>query len=653
LRRGRTGESLLFTTGLGFALLGQYYFVFRREYAWDGVLFWGVAVLAFGLLLGRVARLERGRPAWRGLSWARRCPVQALSVIGGTTFSLAAGWWARRPAIGNFGGLLGLWGVGVAWFVLAFVPAVAVRRVGPCVAEWLHLHWLELVGFAALLVLALAVRAVDLEHIPANLSGDEGTQGAAALDLLGPPLGNPFSTGWFSVPTMSFLAWGISMRVFGESVAGLRALSALAGTCTVLTTALLARELWGRRVAWMAAAALACSHFHVHFSRLGSNQIADGLFVTLTLFLLVRGLRSRREVTFALAGVVIGLGWYGYFGARLVGIIVACYVGWRMVAEYRFLARYGRLFLIMLGAALVVAAPLLFHYVDHPENLASRARQVSVFASGWLVREQEITGRSALSLLLQQFWRSISAFHYTLDTTFWYRPSIPLLDFVSGVLFVLGMVWATARFRWPANGLTSLWFWLAVGVGWTLTENPPSSMRLVIVAPALALLVGLGLNWLTELGRRVFGGGQAVWTDVALVTLVAVAFLNLTYYFAVYTPTRVYGNPTAEVATELGRSLAQDDDGTTVYFYAPPFMYWGFGTLSFLAQNVEGIDVPMPGGGESPELELNEGARFVFLPERLGELDGVRARVSDGVETPVYSNADGRLLYVMYDVAPH
>ncbi len=177
-------------------------------------------------------------------------------------------------------------------------------------------------------------------------------------------------------------------------------------------------------------------------------------------------------------------------------------------------------------------------------------------------------------------------------------------------------------------------------------------MRLVIVAPALALLVGLGLNWLTELGRRAFGGGQAVWTDVALATLVAMACLNLYYYFAVYTPTRVYGNPTAEVATELGRSLAQDDDGATVYFYAPPFMYWGFGTLGFLAQDVEGIDVPTPGEGESPELELSEGARFVFLPERLDELDGVRARAPGGVEVPVYSSADGRLLYVSYDVAP-
>ena len=671
--RERRIDALLVAVGLGIALLGQFYFALRREYVWDGVLFWCVALVSFGLLRWRTTRLERGRSCRRPASWMHRRPLRTVSVIGGATFATVAGWLARqRPATADFSDLLGVWLIGVTSFLLAFVPPTGVKGAWPRAICWFRGHRIELAGMAALLLVALAARAVALEHIPSNLGGDEGTQGVAALKLLEPPLGNPFSTGWFSVPTMSFLAMGLSMRLFGGGVAGLRALSALVGTATVLTTALLARELWGRRVAGMAAAALTCSHFHVHFSRLGSNQIADGLFVTLTLYLLVRGLRSKREITFALAGAVTGLGWYGYFGARLVGIIVVLYLAWRAVVEYRFLARYGRLLLIMLGAALVVTAPLLFHYVDHPENLVSRSRQVSIFASGWLAREREITGRSTADLLLQQFWRSISAFHYTLDTTFWYRAAIPLLDPVSGVLFVLGLVWATAhhhsqraipmaRCHWPANGLTLLWFWLALFAGWVLTENPPSSMRLVIVSPALAILVGLGLNWLMELGRRVLDRGRDQWDDVAVVVLSTVAFINLYYYFAVYTPSRVYGNPTAEVATELGRSLAQRDDGRTlqeghsdgtrtVYFHAPPFMYWGFGTLSFLARDVTGIDVPPPERDEAPVPDLSRGARFVFLPERLSELEAVRGQAPGGVETPVYSSADGRLLYVTYEV---
>ena len=58
--RGRMVDVLLLLVGLGFALLGQFYFGFRREYVWDGVLFWCVSFLSFGLLRRRIAQLERG-----------------------------------------------------------------------------------------------------------------------------------------------------------------------------------------------------------------------------------------------------------------------------------------------------------------------------------------------------------------------------------------------------------------------------------------------------------------------------------------------------------------------------------------------------------------------------------------------------------------
>ncbi len=46
------------------------------------------------------------------------------------------------------------------------------------------------------------------------------------------------------------------------------------------------------------------------------------------------------------------------------------------------------------------------------------------------------------------------------------------------------------------------------------------------------------------------------------------------------------------------------------------------------------------------------GAWFVFLPHRLAELEAIRGRYPGGVEMPVHSSADGRLLYVSYEVAP-
>ncbi|MBL7063553.1 MAG: glycosyltransferase family 39 protein [Anaerolineae bacterium] len=585
-------------------------------------------------------------------------PPRALAAAGGATFSLLAGYLAlRRPPTDDFSALLWLWLTGVVWFLLAFAPSFSVKEAWPRLIHWLRNHRIELAGLAALLLVALAVRAVDLEHIPVNVGGDEGTWGMESLAMFDGRLANPFGARWFAFPSMSFLAWGLSMRLFGETVAGLRMLSALLGAASVLTTFLLARELWGQRVAWLTAILLAFGHYHVHYSRLAVNNIADAFFVTLALWLLVRGLSSRRPYHFALAGAVMGLGWYGYLGARLVGVIVALYLAaWsvgRVVSRSGGQLVIGHWSLVIgLGAALVVAAPLLLHYVKHPYDFDAGANRVSIFASGWLAREQEITGRSATSLLLQQFWKSITAFHHTLDPTFWYRPSIPLLDVVSGVLFILGMVWVVVFWRRPANGLLLLWFWLALILGWVVTENPPSSQRLVIVAPALALLVALGLNWLMELGQRVRSGSRRLWDGVGVLLLVVVTVLNLHYYFVTYTPTRVYGNPTAEVTTDLARYLMQQDDDYVVYFHGPPWIYWDFGTLRFMARGVDGVDVPPPDEGEAPVPDPTWGMRFVFTPLRLEELDGVQARYPGGTTQSFYSTADGRLLFTLYEVPP-
>ena len=646
--RSRRLAALYLVGGLTFACLGQYYLAFRRPYFRDGLVFYGVSVLFFLMLWRRVGTQVRRPP--RPVFWAqlRRRPWQTVGAVGGAFLSLYAGWAAaRRAPDAGFADLLWLWLIGVPWFLLAFAPPVPPRWTGR-LRGWYQSHRSDLGRMAGLLGAALLVRAVGLGEIPRNFGGDEGTQALAALQLMGPPLGNPFATGWYSVPTMSFLAYGVAMRLFGASVAGARALSALVGTAAVATTFLLARDLWGRRVGWLAATFLAFGHYHLHFSRLASNQIGDALFATLGLWLMLRALRSRGYGYAALSGAVIALGWYGYFGARLVTGIAGGYLAWRAAVEPRFLQRQGRKLAILAAASVVVVAPLLFHYLAHPDTLTARYDQVGIFSSGWLAREQQLTGRSAASLLLEQFWKSISAFHYTLDPTFWYHPTIPLLDFVSGVLMVVGAMWAVLRRRWPANGLLLLWFGMAIVLGWTLTENPPSSMRLLIVAPATASFVALGADRLLSLGQRLLGGPRTLWALGSAALVLAVAGMNLSYYFLHYAPTRVYGNPTAEVADVLCDVLERRETLPPVLFDGAPYMYWDFGAIAFRLRHVEGVDF-------SPEswywgVEPGNGALFVILGQKEEDLEQVRSTYPGGTITRYYSDADGRLLFVLYEI---
>ncbi len=631
-------------------LLVATYLLALQHYTWDALLLLGIA------LVGWTVVLVRRMPACRRvvLHWRDVLPRQVAGQIRCLALALSAlvALIARQPGMQQRDYTLLLMGWCVALGAFGATLLLPLLRASMVRERLTATEWRALAG---LLLMASLARWVALGTIPANLGGDEGTQLLAGLRLVQRPLGNPFATGWFSVPTLSFLAYGAAMRLFGATIAGGRALSALVGTLTVLTTFWLARAMGGRRAGWVAAVIVGLSSYHIHFSRLASNQIFDPLIATLTLALVWLAMEHATSspagslAAWGLAGVVAGVGWYAYFGARWVSFIVALIVGWRALFDRQFLRQHFKGVLLFGLACLLVALPLLAWYTAHPDMLSSRYNQVSIFASGWLEREVEITGRAAPQLLLEQFWKSATAFHITRDPTFWYYPQMPLVDFITGALLLLGLVAAMLRPLWLSRGITLIWYWSTLIMAWVMTENPPSSQRGLLMVPAVALLVAWGVESLVHVFRR-----HRDLVNTGLVALTGmIVVINLGFYFGVYTPRRVYGNPTAEIATEVARfTQTHPPPGcavgarceTPTYFFGPPQIYWDFGTLAFLLRDYPGVNV-FP--GELPQVAAPP-ARFVLVPARFDDLRNVQAHYAGGYITRILS-PDQRLLAIIYD----
>jgi hypothetical protein len=193
-------------------------------------------------------------------------------------------------------------------------------------------------------------------------------------------------------------------------------------------------------------------------------------------------------------------------------------------------------------------------------------------------------------------------------------------------------------------------------------------MRMVIAAPAVALLVAIGLDQLLTVARWTIGGRRRQWTRVGAVVVTITAVLNVHYYFYLYTPTRVYGNPTAETATVLARYLANSrtvvsglseyvdptakDSLPFVYFYGPPFLYYEFGTIQFIARGIPGVSVPPRNSDSDYETRVEGPTRFVVMGERLSELDAIRAKHPGGSTRQFHSEATGRLMFIVYEIRP-
>ncbi len=683
MTRGRRALSLsLLAAALALAVLGQLYFFRRREYLWDGLIFHGLAAVFF-LLAWRCTqpRAPKVRPGLRAGAWLRSRSVPLGLLALGLFLSLAATVLARNRAWNEATGdavtlwLLGVVSVGVAafwsdWNALPRPQALRDRLRGVGRGTWL-----EIATVAGLTVLALLLRTMELGRVPFTLGGDEAWHGLLARQVLDGELRNPFVMGYMSMPTLFYWPLGWSLTLAGNNEFGLRLPAALAGAATVPLLYLFARRMWGRRVALLSAAFLATYDYHIHFSRLGANNVWDALFVLLALWALDVGLTStdnaRRTRAFILAGLAMGLSVFFYTGARLLPFLVVAYVGYFVVRDLLDRLRRNSMtdeagsgeeqtrprpatlwcLLLMFLAFVVTAGPMLGFALAHPDDWNARVNQVGIIQSGWLSREPALAGKGTLQILGEQFLRAAGAFHVFPDRTAWYDADRPLLGFLPGIFALLGMAWAVAHLLDRRYFMVLLWFWSVIIAGGMLTESPPSSQRLVIAIPAVALLVAIGLEQVVCLVRRVLDLDRR-WGDLALGLLVlAVALGNVRFYFVDYSPSRRYGSENGETATMIGHYLQESGERERAYLFGAPSIYWKFGTMSFLAPDVVGQDVVEPLDAPPDFVDGDDRAVFIFLPERKGELAWVQQAFPDGRIREVLDTR-GRLRFTAYEVGP-
>lgn len=551
--------------------------------------------------------------------------------------------------------------VTLAWLAAVAVWLTAVLPWQKPTISWQTVwgasRW-QLAALLLLLLIALFLRVWRLSSIPFVLGGDEASQGLEAVRVLDGTLRNPLATGWLGVPTMSFFFNSSTIWLFGRTILGLRLPWALIGTANVLVAFLLVRRLMGSGLAWLTAVFLATYHYHIHFSRLGSNQIADPLFLSLALWLLYRALDGEQRRDWALVGLVTGFAFYFYAGARLTPVIVIAVLGYLFLQQPRtFWQRHQGGILVMVATFLFVAAPMLQYANRFPGEFNARINQVGIIQSGWLWREVEVRQQGIIPILWDQFQRAALAFNYYPDRTVWYRLSEPLLDPFFGALFLLGLLYGTLRLLQKAPGRQIApmvaWWWGGVLLGGMLTESPPSSQRLITLAVPACFLVALALWQLVQLTQDALGSVPVPW--VLAVGAVAFASYSLTTYFVEYTPQRLYGGHHAELATELAPQLNELKSDHRFYFVGAPWMYWSFATLPYLVPGAEAMNV-----GERPEtapispavVAGGRGAVYIFLPERLDELPLVQQAFPHGTVSELLSPVNGRLLATLYTVPP-
>ncbi|MGE5138148.1 MAG: ArnT family glycosyltransferase [Rudaea sp.] len=599
------------------------------------------------------ARLNSGSESWRALVRAHPVRVAGLALAALLSLLAVADSLAVHHA-GAYTTAVSSWLAANLVFAACFVPWRTMRPVSADLGAarvWISSHRRELFAVTIVLLLGLVLRTVDLEHIPANFAGDEGEMGLQArLFLQGKPI-SPFATSWMGHQTMWFWLQSLVLHFFGQSVASLRLLSALFGILGLLTCFLLVRELFGARLAAITTFLLAVFPFQLHFSRIAVSSIADPFWSALVFFLLVRGARTRQIGYFVAGGIALGFSQYFYHGMRLLIITLAMFFAYWLVQDRRVLLANVRNWAAGVAASLVTAAPLIGYYLVQPDKFWEHYNGMGIVPSGWLARTIEQTGQSAPEILIDRFRQALLSYNLIPDYSPFYAPGTPLLDQVSGLLFVLGAIYALYRIRDRRYCLFLEWFVLALILGVVMIIDENGSERVVTTAVPVMFFVALGLDRFAGLVSRLWRRSIAMNRAVVLTGLVGIAVIGVRFYFVDYTALRSYSGDGGWRFTEMSRYFLAQHEEFEVYFFGAPYDFIDHGTIRYMVPGLNGMDVQDPLAGPPDFVDRSRLALFVFTPKRPGDFPIVASAFPNGQRID-YFKPDGEELFWIYRVEP-
>jgi 4-amino-4-deoxy-L-arabinose transferase-like glycosyltransferase len=358
----------------------------------------------------------------------------------------------------------------------------------------------------------------------------------------------------------------------------------------------LGRSLYSRRIGLLAAAFVALSRWHVAISRVGLRFPFTPTFVALALLFLFRAFRHNRRTDWLACGLALGAGLHSYTAVRFVPLLLLVLTLVKLISDGLQWLRHRRTdagpgphhrlestalsprfwghALLGAGASLLVFLPLLRYWHDEPGMFWFRAMtRISDAERALPGGPWELLWRNLKDALLMFNYRGGPVWVNTV-------PGDPVLDPVTGGLFVLGVVFVLWQllFRGDRRGaylLLSLFILLLPSaLSLAFPEENPSVVRAGGAIPVVALLAALPVHTVVRaLDAALRRRGR--WRTLVLLGALFATMAALTYgwYFGEYA--WQYRRAAANT-TEMGRVARAfaDSVGDLDHVYHIPYPWW-------------------------------------------------------------------------------
>ena len=503
----------LVTLGISILLGGYAVWLLRQEWAIGQVWPWLVmlvAMFAAALALRKLELWLPGAPMLPTLAGFRSLPFRAFGTFEIVIAAAMTGFvaWRLWQNGANWQGMPIVWAAAILLVLFGAWLIGAVGRASPRAAAALSLwpdtprsRWLEAAAFVLILALAVFLRTYRLGSIPPGIYVDETNAAIDALYLLEGRPDSPFGTGWYGTPNGYLYYMAGIFKLFGANWISLKIVSLIPAILTVPAVYLLGRLMFGPLAGLCAMLLMAASRWHLSMSRWGWNETAPPLFQVLAAYFLLRGLRDRRALDYALGGLLTGLSIYTYLSARLAAITLALFLLYWFLSDptspFSAFRRSWLGMVIFITAAMIVVAPLAVTFVKDPYSFGNRTAEISIL--------RDIRNQGSLDPLMENVADILKFFHQTGDLQGKHNlPGEPMADPVTGLLFAVGLAYAIIRWRDQRRFLLIVWLVLGLAGSFLSSQHEsPQSYRSLTALPAVVLLAADVLDRLARALYRV------------------------------------------------------------------------------------------------------------------------------------------------------
>lgn len=480
----------------------------------------------------------------------------------------------------------------------------------------------------ALTVVVVVTRLYRLSEVPPGIINDEGANGVDALQVLQGEHAVFFAEKASGREAMAIYATAVATHFLGPSLLAFHLPAALASAATVFAVFCLGLLLFGRdevsgrsslwrglTVAGVGSGLMAASIGQTFLARGGFRANFLPLILSLSLAMLWWAWRRPGQSGgawrgVALAGACAGLLPYTYIPARFTPFIffflgLSFLIPFGSSAKDKIRAEWRKA-AVFAAAAGLVAAPILIYFILNPQDFFFRSQEVS------LTNDAQ---RAPIGAFLNNVVDYLLIFGVRGDWNGEYNfAGKPFLNPWEALFFWAGAGMSCWRWRrQPAYRLLLIWLgvmllpaMLAYNRG-----NGPNSLRIIGAAPAVYLLVGVGI-WETVrlLKVRMPNVSRAIAAPLVGVLVTGLIVVQGVYAYRIYFhnwlgTAHFFAAADAELAEAAQVLSKQPSDADSVYLipyhlsnghYGFDYLYQGeasahviHSTMTHLPQRIESI----------------------------------------------------------------